>query len=80
MTSLLVEGGGEVSASFLEQGIAHRVAFFYAPKIIGGHNARKAVGGRGARRWSEVIRLTDVETITVGRDILLEARVSPRAK
>lgn len=80
VTSLLVEGGGEVSASFLEQGIAHRVAFFYAPKIIGGHNARKAVGGRGARRWSEVIRLTDVETITVGRDILLEARVSPRAK
>ncbi len=79
VTSLLVEGGGEVSASFLEQGLAHRVAFFYAPKIIGGCDARKAVAGRGARSWSEVVRLTEVETSMVGCDLLLEARVCPRA-
>jgi diaminohydroxyphosphoribosylaminopyrimidine deaminase/5-amino-6-(5-phosphoribosylamino)uracil reductase len=34
VTSLLAEGGGEVNASFLLGGFAHRVAFFYAPKIL----------------------------------------------
>ena len=33
ITSLLVEGGGQVNASFLEQGLAHKIAFFYAPKF-----------------------------------------------
>jgi riboflavin biosynthesis pyrimidine reductase len=33
VTSLLVEGGGEVNASFLLGGLAQRVAFFYAPKF-----------------------------------------------
>src|SRR5207245_2202096 len=32
VTSLLVEGGGEVNASFLMDGFVQRVAFFYAPK------------------------------------------------
>ena len=41
VTSLLVEGGGEVNASFLLGGLAQRVAFFYAPKILGGREARK---------------------------------------
>jgi diaminohydroxyphosphoribosylaminopyrimidine deaminase/5-amino-6-(5-phosphoribosylamino)uracil reductase len=36
VTSLLVEGGGEVNGSFLLGGFAHRVAFFYAPILIGG--------------------------------------------
>src|SRR5581483_4080133 len=43
ITSLLVEGGGEVNASFLLGGWTQRVAFFYAPKILGGRDARKAV-------------------------------------
>ena len=45
VTSLLVEGGGEVNASFLLGGFAQRVAFFYAPKILGGRDSRKAVAG-----------------------------------
>src|SRR2546429_7092270 len=39
VTSVLVEGGGEVNASFLLQRLAHRVAFFYAPKVLGGRKA-----------------------------------------
>ena len=49
VTSLLVEGGGEVNASFLLGGFAQRVAFFYAPKILGGRDSRKAVAGEGAK-------------------------------
>jgi len=75
VTSLLVEGGGEVNASFLLGGLAQRVAFFYAPKILGGRDARKAVAGDGAKSLSEVIQLRDVEWRRLGEDLLLTARV-----
>ncbi len=75
VTSLLVEGGGEVNASFLLGGFAQRVAFLYAPKILGGRDSRKGVGGDGAKSSSEVIRLHDVEWRRLGEDLLLTARV-----
>jgi diaminohydroxyphosphoribosylaminopyrimidine deaminase / 5-amino-6-(5-phosphoribosylamino)uracil reductase len=77
VTSLLVEGGGEVNASFLLGGLAHRVAFFYAPKILGGRDARKAVAGEGARSLAEALALCDVEWRRLGPDLLLTARVVP---
>jgi diaminohydroxyphosphoribosylaminopyrimidine deaminase / 5-amino-6-(5-phosphoribosylamino)uracil reductase len=76
VTSLLVEGGGEVNASFLLGGLAQRVAFFYAPKILGGRDARKAVGGIGVQSVAEMIRLRDVEFEWLGPDLMLTARVS----
>jgi len=75
VTSLLVEGGGEVNASFLEQGLAHRVVFFYAPMLLGGRDARKAVAGLGARGWAGVRRLCEVKWRQVGPDLLLCASV-----
>ena len=75
VTSLLVEGGGEVNASFLLGGLAQRVAFFYAPKILGGRDAHKAVAGEGARSLAKVIQLRNVEWKRLGPDWLLTARV-----
>jgi diaminohydroxyphosphoribosylaminopyrimidine deaminase/5-amino-6-(5-phosphoribosylamino)uracil reductase len=75
VTSLLVEGGGEANASFLLGGFAQRVAFFYASKILGGRDARKAVAGDGAKNLSEVIQLREVEWRKLGLDLLLTARV-----
>jgi diaminohydroxyphosphoribosylaminopyrimidine deaminase/5-amino-6-(5-phosphoribosylamino)uracil reductase len=76
VTSLLVEGGGEVNASFLLGGFAQRVAFFYAPKILGGRDSRKAVAGEGARSLAEAIQLRDVEWKRLGEDLLLTSRVA----
>jgi len=75
VTSLLVEGGGEVNASFLLGRLAQRVAFYYAPKILGGHDSRKGVAGDGAKSLSEVIQLHQVEWRKLGEDLLLTARV-----
>jgi diaminohydroxyphosphoribosylaminopyrimidine deaminase/5-amino-6-(5-phosphoribosylamino)uracil reductase len=75
VTSLLVEGGGEVNASFLLGRFAQRAAFFYAPKILGGRDSRKGVGGDGAKSLSEIIRLRNVEWRRLGEDLLLTARV-----
>ena len=76
VTSLLVEGGGEVNASFLLGGFAHRVAFFYASKILGGREARKGVAGDGIQKVSEMIRLREVEYRQLGRDLLLTGRIA----
>jgi diaminohydroxyphosphoribosylaminopyrimidine deaminase/5-amino-6-(5-phosphoribosylamino)uracil reductase len=75
VTNLLVEGGGEVNASFLLGGLAQRVAFFYAPKILGGRDAKKAVAGDGAKSLSEVLELHEVEWRKLGEDLLLTAKV-----
>ena len=75
VTSLLVEGGGEVNASFLMGGLAHRVAFFYAPKILGGRASLRAVAGAGARSLMETRALTEVRWRKVGVDWVLTAAV-----
>jgi diaminohydroxyphosphoribosylaminopyrimidine deaminase/5-amino-6-(5-phosphoribosylamino)uracil reductase len=76
VTSLLVEGGGEVNAAFLAGGFAQRIAFFYAPKVLGGRAARKAVAGVGARRKSDALTLSEIEWHPAGDDFQITARVS----
>jgi len=78
VTSLLVEGGGEVNGSFLFEGLAQRVAFFYAPMVLGGRDSRRAVADPGASTLAESLRLTDLEWRRLGPDWLLRARVVPR--
>jgi diaminohydroxyphosphoribosylaminopyrimidine deaminase/5-amino-6-(5-phosphoribosylamino)uracil reductase len=70
VVSLLVEGGGEVNASFLLGGLAQRAAFFYAPIILGGRDARKGVAGDGVSRLSQSIKLCGVEWRWLGPDLL----------
>jgi diaminohydroxyphosphoribosylaminopyrimidine deaminase/5-amino-6-(5-phosphoribosylamino)uracil reductase len=79
VTRLLVEGGGEVNASFLLGGLAQRIAFFYAPKVLGGRNSRHGVAGDGARSLEEALRLSQLEWQRLGDDWLLTARVSAQA-
>jgi diaminohydroxyphosphoribosylaminopyrimidine deaminase / 5-amino-6-(5-phosphoribosylamino)uracil reductase len=79
ITSLLVEGGGEVQSSFLLGGHAHRLAFFYAPIVIGGRRAPRAVSGVGARGWREVIALREIRWRRVGPDLFLTGLVQASA-
>jgi diaminohydroxyphosphoribosylaminopyrimidine deaminase / 5-amino-6-(5-phosphoribosylamino)uracil reductase len=81
VTSLLVEGGGEVHASFLQGGMAQRIVFFYAPKILGGRTAPGPVGGKGVARLAESIALTGLRWRRLGHDFLLTARIdAPQAR
>lgn len=75
ITHLLVEGGGEVLASFFEARQVHRTAFFYAPKILGGRDDRKAVAGAGFRSLDTAPVLTGLETRRFGDDLFVTARV-----
>ena len=71
VTSLLVEGGGETNAAFLDSGLVDRVAFFVAPMLLGGRSAPTAVGGPG-RALADAFRLRDVTVRTLGGDVLIE--------
>ncbi|HRY47734.1 MAG TPA: bifunctional diaminohydroxyphosphoribosylaminopyrimidine deaminase/5-amino-6-(5-phosphoribosylamino)uracil reductase RibD [Candidatus Paceibacterota bacterium] len=73
VTHLLVEGGGKVNASFLLEQHAHRIAFFYAPKILGGRTALKAVEGLGARTAADVLQLSRLRWKRLDQDLLLTA-------
>ena len=73
VVSLLVEGGGEVGGSFLDNNLVNRIAFFYAPIIIGGRESRVAAGGFGVRSLDKVRMLRDVQWRRLGPDLLLTA-------
>jgi diaminohydroxyphosphoribosylaminopyrimidine deaminase / 5-amino-6-(5-phosphoribosylamino)uracil reductase len=73
IASVLVEGGGEVVASLVEDRLADRFLFFISPRIIGGRDAVTSVEGRGIARLKEAMELKDVRIRRFSRDILVEA-------
>jgi diaminohydroxyphosphoribosylaminopyrimidine deaminase/5-amino-6-(5-phosphoribosylamino)uracil reductase len=79
VASLLVEGGGETNARFLLGSLAQRVAFFYAPMVLGGRDAIKAVAGAGRLRLSDRIDLRGAQWSMAGNDLLLTAAVAAAA-
>jgi diaminohydroxyphosphoribosylaminopyrimidine deaminase/5-amino-6-(5-phosphoribosylamino)uracil reductase len=70
-----VEGGGETNAAFFSAGLVQRVVFFYAPKIIGGWHASKAVGGLCLAEMPREIRLKDAQWKKLGPDLMLNRRI-----
>jgi len=69
--SLLVEGGAETAASFLEAHLVDRVSFFIAPIVLGGRDAIPAVGGAGAPTVAAGVRLRGLSVEQIGEDVLL---------
>ena len=74
VTSLLVEGGGETNAAFVEAGLVNQVAFFYAPKIVGGRDARTGVAGDGLS-LAAGLPLEKIRWRNLGPDLMLTARI-----
>jgi diaminohydroxyphosphoribosylaminopyrimidine deaminase/5-amino-6-(5-phosphoribosylamino)uracil reductase len=73
LTSLLVEGGGSVLASFVEKRLVDKVLVFVAPLIIGGQDAPTPVRGIGAAYLGDAMRLERLSVEQVGEDMLLVA-------
>jgi diaminohydroxyphosphoribosylaminopyrimidine deaminase/5-amino-6-(5-phosphoribosylamino)uracil reductase len=73
--AVLAEGGGELGAGLVAAGLVDRVAFFIAPRLLGGRMAPGPVGGAG-RALKEALSLVDVSTRRVGEDLLVEADVA----
>jgi diaminohydroxyphosphoribosylaminopyrimidine deaminase / 5-amino-6-(5-phosphoribosylamino)uracil reductase len=71
--SVLVEGGGEVHASFVESGCYDRVLVDCAPMLIGGRSAPGPIGGEGFATLDSAARLEGFEFRRRGGDLILTA-------
>ena len=69
--SILLEGGGTLNASALEDGIVNKVYAYIAGKLIGGMDARSPVEGRGIDRMADAITLQNVEIEKLGDDFCI---------
>jgi diaminohydroxyphosphoribosylaminopyrimidine deaminase / 5-amino-6-(5-phosphoribosylamino)uracil reductase len=79
VNSLMVEGGAGVIGSLADEELIDRITAFIAPVVIGGTGALSPVGGAGAEHPDRALRLVDVETRQVGRDVCLTGYVAGRS-
>jgi diaminohydroxyphosphoribosylaminopyrimidine deaminase/5-amino-6-(5-phosphoribosylamino)uracil reductase len=71
VSSLLLEGGGELAAAALRAGVVNKVAFFVAPKLLGGRGSRPVLGGDNPQTLSEALELNHMRSRPVGDDLLI---------
>ena len=75
ITSVLIEGGGEVNAAVIAAGVVDKVLCFVAPKLIGGADAPGPLGGKGIFALADAPRLHNVTVMPVENgdgDILIQ--------
>ena len=71
LTSVLVEGGSEIHAGFLQAGLVDKVYAIIAPKIIGGSTAKSPVGDLGIDYMSAALQLEDLTVEKLQQDVLI---------
>lgn len=73
--SVMIEGGAEINASALREGVVDKVLVFLAPILIGGKSTPTAVGGDGIESLTQAVRLRDVRIERFDGDILVEGYI-----
>lgn len=74
ITSLLLEGGGTLAWDFFAEHAVDRVAWFIAPKLLGG-NAAGPLAGAGVATIPEAFTLDGMHIENIGPDMLVTGRV-----
>jgi diaminohydroxyphosphoribosylaminopyrimidine deaminase / 5-amino-6-(5-phosphoribosylamino)uracil reductase len=74
--SVMIEGGAEVAASALREGVVDQVWAFVAPALIGA--GKGAIGELGVAKIADAFGLEEMEVERVGEDWLCVARVGAR--
>jgi diaminohydroxyphosphoribosylaminopyrimidine deaminase/5-amino-6-(5-phosphoribosylamino)uracil reductase len=70
--SVFSEGGGTLNAALLEAGLAQKVLFFIAPKLLGGRDAPTPLEGHGASHMAEAVALERTRGRRFGEDFAIE--------
>lgn len=71
ITTLLIEGGGELAASALEGEAVDYVEFHIAPKLLGGRDSRPVLGGEDPESMMAARKLHRVKVTHYGEDIAI---------
>jgi len=69
---LLVEGGAAVHGAFWDAHLVDRLIVAVAPRVIGGRDAKPAIGGLGAETMRDAMDLDEVEVRRFGRDVVIQ--------
>ncbi|NEZ45752.1 bifunctional diaminohydroxyphosphoribosylaminopyrimidine deaminase/5-amino-6-(5-phosphoribosylamino)uracil reductase RibD [Clostridium niameyense] len=69
--SILLEGGGTLNFSALQENIVDKVMCFIAPKIIGGEKSKSMVAGEGIEKLKDSFYIKDETIEKIGEDILI---------
>lgn len=70
--SILLEGGGTLNFSAIQDDIVDKVIFYMAPLIIGGNEAKSPVGGQGFEQLKDALRIEKLTVSQIGNDIRIE--------
>lgn len=71
---LLVEGGGEIASSVIQNQLVDDLYLFIAPILIGGKSAPTSFDGEGISSIKQAIRLKDLEPFQSGSDFCFYGR------
>jgi diaminohydroxyphosphoribosylaminopyrimidine deaminase/5-amino-6-(5-phosphoribosylamino)uracil reductase len=72
ITSVMIEGGALVNWGALASGVADKIFFYYAPKILAGTGSVPFASGPGFRRMSEAAHLKSFRLHRFGEDFAVE--------
>ena len=72
ITSVMIEGGALVNWAALASGVADKIFFYYAPKILAGMGSVPFASGDGFRRMSEAAHLKSFRLHRFGEDFAVE--------
>ena len=75
IVNVLLEGGGKLLTSAIEQQIADRAAFFIAPILLGGGETYSIFHGKGINKVSDAFRITDVTYKNIEDNVLVMGKV-----
>ena len=73
VTSVLIEGGGQVLGEAFDRRLVHRIQFYVAPLLCGGPAV--IIGGHGARSTADSIAIRHPHYEKVGSDLRLTGEV-----
>ncbi len=72
ITSVMIEGGGGLNASALQEKIVDKAILFLAPRLIGGDAAPGMVGGPGIKHLRQAWSIKNLMVTPVGADWMVE--------
>ena len=75
VNSLLLEGGGTLAWAFMQARAIDRVAWFIAPKLLGG-TGRSPLGGLGVEHMQDAYQLSDTSSEWIDGDLLISGSVT----
>jgi diaminohydroxyphosphoribosylaminopyrimidine deaminase / 5-amino-6-(5-phosphoribosylamino)uracil reductase len=78
VTSVMIEGGGDILGQAFDQQLVNEIQFYYAPLLLGGPVA--AVGGLGVGSNEDRIRLVEPAWQRIGPDLCLTGRVAASSR